>query len=143
MWEATMDQCIFCQIIQGDAPASIVYEDEMTLAFMDLRHVNPGHTIVAVKPHIENIYGLDASLAAAVFCTATRLAQALKTAMQPAGMTLLQANEPAGWQTVRHFHVHVLPRHADDGATLTWPMKRPSRETLEQYAAQVRAALVS
>jgi histidine triad (HIT) family protein len=138
-----MDECIFCQIIKGEAPASMVYEDEMTLAFMDLGHVNPGHTIVAVKPHIENIYGLDDTLAAAVFRTATRLAQVLKNAMQPAGMTLLQANEPAGWQTVRHFHVHVLPRHVDDGATITWPVKRPPREALEQYAAQVRAALAS
>ncbi len=137
-----MDECIFCQIIKGEAPASIVYEDEMTLAFMDLGHVNPGHTIVAVKPHIETIYGLDAALAGTVFRTATRLAQALKTAMQPAGMTLLQANEPAGWQTVRHVHFHVLPRHVDDGATITWPVQRPPRETLEQYAAQVRAALV-
>jgi len=91
----------------------------MTLACMDLGHVNPGHTIVAVKPHIENIYGLDAPLAAAVFRTATRLTHALKNVMWPAGMTLLQANETAGWQTVRHFHFHVLPRHVDNGATIT------------------------
>ena len=80
----------------------------MTLAFMDLGHVNPGHTIVAVKRHIENIYGLDETLAAAVFRTATRIAKVLKKAMQPEGITLLQANETAGWQTVFHFHFHVL-----------------------------------
>jgi histidine triad (HIT) family protein len=136
-----MDACIFCKIVKGEAPASIVYEDDLTLAFMDLGHVNPGHTIVALKPHIETIYGLDDTLAAAVFRIATRLAQALKTAMQPAGMTLLQANEKAGWQTVGHFHIHVLPRHLNDGAAITWPAKQPPREALEGYAAQVRAAL--
>jgi histidine triad (HIT) family protein len=138
-----MAECIFCKIVQGEAPASIVYEDDQTLAFMDLGHVNPGHTIVAVKPHIENIYGLDETLAAAAFRTATRIAQALKQAMQAAGMTLLQANEAAGWQTVFHFHFHVLPRHANDGAAITWPAKRPPREELERYAAQVRAVLES
>ena len=138
-----MDECIFCQIVQGATPASIVYEDDLTLAFMDLGHVNPGHTIVALKPHIENIYGLDDTLAAAIFRTATRLAHALKTAMRPAGMTLLQANEAAGWQTVNHFHFHVLPRHTDDGAAITWPAKRPAREELEHYAAQVRDALAN
>ncbi len=138
-----MDECIFCQIVKGEAPASIVYEDDMTLAFMDLGHVNPGHTIVAVKPHIENIYGVDDTLASAVFRTATRIAQALKTAMKPEGMTLLQANEAAGWQTVFHFHFHVLPRHQDDGAAITWPGKRPPREELERYALQIRAALAS
>ena len=61
--------------------------------------------------------------------------------MQPAGMTLLQANEAAGWQTVFHFHMHVLPRHTDDGVGLTWPAKNPPREDLEHHAARIRAAL--
>jgi len=136
-----MDECIFCKIANGEAPANIVYEDDLTLAFMDIGHVNPGHTIVALKTHISNIYELDEAQAAAVFCTAMRLAQALKKAMQPAGMTLLQANEVAGWQTVFHFHIHILPRHANDGVELTWPAKRPPQKELEHYAVQVRAVL--
>jgi histidine triad (HIT) family protein len=138
-----MDECIFCKIVKREVPATIVYEDDLTLAFMDIGHVNPGHTIVALKPHIANIYGLDDSQAVAVFRTAMRLAQALKKAMQPAGMTLLQANEVAGGQTVFHFHIHVLPRHANDGAAITWPARRPSREELEHYASQIKAALTS
>jgi histidine triad (HIT) family protein len=78
-----MDECIFCKIVKREVPASIVYEDDLTLAFMDIGHVNPGHTIVALKPHIANIYGLDDTQSASVFRTATRIAQALKTAMQP------------------------------------------------------------
>ena len=138
-----MDECIFCKIVKREVSASIVYEDDLTLAFMDIGHVNPGHTIVALKPHIANIYGLDDTQSASVFRTATRIAQALKKAMQPAGMTLLQANELAGLQTVFHFHIHVLPRHTNDGVAFTWPSKRPPREELEKYAAQIRAALMS
>lgn len=136
-----MDECIFCKIVRGDVPASIVYEDDLTLAFLDIGQVNPGHTIVALKSHVAYIYDIDDAQAAAVFQTATRVAQALKKVMQPAGMTLLQANEAAGWQTVFHFHVHVLPRHADDGVGLTWPAKHPPRVELAGYAARIRAAL--
>jgi histidine triad (HIT) family protein len=136
-----MSDCIFCNIINGEATAAVVYEDDNTLAFMDIGQVNPGHVIVAVKPHIQDIYALNAELAAAVFRTATCIAQAVKKTMQPEGITLLQANEAVGWQTVFHFHIHVLPRHQDDGVTLTWPAKYPSKEELDRLGAQVNAAL--
>jgi histidine triad (HIT) family protein len=116
-----MSDCVFCKIVEGKIPAVMVHEDDDTLAFMDLGQVNPGHAIVAGKPHVKDIYVLTNDLAAAVFRTATRIAQAVKKAMKPEGMTLLQANEVAGWQTVLHFHIHVLPRHKDDGVTITWP----------------------
>ena len=136
-----MGDCIFCKIIDGEAPAAVVYEDDNTIAFMDIGQVNPGHVIVAVKPHIQDIYGLSDELAAAVFRTAARIAQAVKKTMQPEGITLLQANEAVGWQTVFHFHIHVLPRHQDDGVTLTWPAKYPTKEELDRLGAQVNAAL--
>ena len=136
-----MSDCIFCKIINREAPAVLVYEDDNTLAFMDIGQVNPGHVIVAVKPHIRDIYALNAELAAAVFRTATCIAQAVKKAMQPEGITLLQANEAVGWQTVFHFHIHVLPRHKEDGVTLTWPAKYPSKEELDRLCAQINAAL--
>ncbi len=136
-----MTDCVFCMIVRGEIPSTKVLEDEHTIAFMDIGHVNPGHTIVALKAHVETIYGLDDTQASAIFRMATRIAKAAKKALSPAGMTLLQANEAAGWQTVPHFHLHVLPRHDNDGAALTWPAKQPPREDLERYAAQIRAAL--
>ncbi len=136
-----MGDCIFCKIVAGEVPASKVYEDAHTIAFMDLGQVNPGHVIVAVKPHVENIYGLSEELAGAVFQTATRVAKVVKKIMRPDGMTLLQANEPAGFQTVFHFHLHVLPRHADDGVTFTWPARNPSREVLDQLAQTIKGRL--
>jgi histidine triad (HIT) family protein len=134
----SVSDCVFCKIVAGELPATKVYEDAQTIAFMDLGQVNPGHVIVAVKPHVENIYAISDELAAAVFRTAARVAKAVKTAMQPQGMTLLQANEAAGWQTVFHFHLHVLPRHADDGVTFSWPTKNPPREELNRLAEQIK-----
>ena len=136
-----MNECIFCKIVSGEAPASVVYENGDTMAFMDLGQVNPGHVIVAVKPHIQDIYTLTDEMAASFFRTATRVAQAVKKAMKPGGVTLLQANEEVAWQTVFHLHLHVLPRHAEDGVTLTWPAKHPPKEELDRLAARVSAAI--
>ena len=136
-----MDDCIFCKIARGEAAAAIVYEDEHTMAFMDIGQVNPGHVIVAVKPHIRDIYTLTNEMAAAFFQTAARVAKAVKEAMQPEGVTLLQANEEVGFQTVFHLHLHVLPRHPDDGVTLTWPAKNPGMDELERLAKQVKAVI--
>ena len=133
-----MTDCVFCKIVAGELPAGKVYEDAQTVAFMDLGQVNPGHVIVAVKPHVENIYGLSDNLAAAVFQTAAKVAKAVKATMQPEGMTLLQANEKAGWQTVFHFHLHVVPRHTNDGLTFTWPVKQPPQQELARLAEQIR-----
>ena len=136
-----MESCVFCRIAKGELPASKVYEDESTVAFMDLQSVNPGHMLVVVKPHRANIYELDDELAAAAMRTAAKMARAAKKAYGCEGITLFQANEPAGAQTVFHFHIHVLPRWEGDGMALAWPAKNPSREALEEMAAKLRAAL--
>ena len=137
-----MGDCVFCRIVAGEIPASVVFEDEHTLAFMDQGQVNPGHALVATKSHVENVFGLDDELVAAVFCTAARVARASRAAFDAPGMTLFQANGKSGAQTVFHFHVHVLPRWENDGMSLTWPAKNPPRETLQAYCEKIRAALV-
>jgi histidine triad (HIT) family protein len=139
----TDPNCVFCKIVAKQIPASVVYEDERTLAFMDLGHVNPGHTLVAAKSHVENLYALEEADAAAVFTTAARVARAIRAAFNPDGLSVYQANgNPAG-QTMFHLHVHLVPRHAGDGMDLTWPVKNPPRETLEANAARVREKLAS
>jgi len=132
-----MAECIFCKIVSGEIPSSKVYEDSRIIAFMDAGQVNPGHIIVAIKQHVQYIYDLNPDLAAAVFQAAVRISRAVKRAMQPAGMTLLQANEKAGWQTIEHFHIHLLPRHFEDGVTFTWPAKHPPKEELDRLANRV------
>lgn len=136
-------ECIFCRLIAGEIPASRIYEDEQTLAFLDLGQLNPGHALVASKRHAATLLDLTPDEAAAAMRTAQRIAQAAQQAFAPAGLTLLQCNGKEGGQTVGHFHIHVLPRHADDGVGLIWPRKDPSREVLEGYAERLRAALIA
>jgi len=136
-----MADCVFCRIMAKQIPASVVFEDEQTLAFMDLGQVNPGHVLVAAKAHAENVYALDDTQAGAVFRSVARVARAIRDAFAPQGLSVYQANGKAAGQTVFHFHVHLVPRYEDDGMNLTWPVKNPARDKLEEYAAKVRASL--
>ena len=136
-----MADCIFCKIVARQIPATVVYEDEHTLAFMDIGQVNPGHVLVAVKAHAENIFALDDVQAAAVFRTAARLARAIRAAFAAPGLSVYQANGAAAGQTVFHLHLHLVPRHEGDGMALTWPVKNPPREKLAEYAQQIKARL--
>lgn len=133
--------CVFCKLVARHIPASIVYEDAAALAFMDLGQVNPGHVLVASKAHAANVYELDDDQAGAVFRAAARVARAVRAAFDPPGLSIYQANGTPAGQTVFHFHLHVLPRHEQDGMQLLWPVKNPPRETLEAYCAQIRARL--
>ena len=136
-------QCIFCRLVAGDIPAATVYEDRLTIAFMDIGQVNPGHVLVATKRHAATLFDITPEEAAAVMQTAQRVAQAVRRAFDPPGLTLLQANGHEGDQTVFHFHLHVVPRHAQDGIALTWPRKEPGPAVLQAYADQIRTAMAS
>lgn len=131
---------IFERIIAGELACAKVYEDAHVFAFMDAGQVNPGHVIVATRRPFETILDADEASACALMAAAHRIARAVQVAFAPAGLTILQANKPAGWQTVPHLHLHVLPRHADDGVELTWPRKDPGMERLLALAAQIRVA---
>ena len=134
--------CIFCRLIKGEISASKVYEDEQTVAFMDLGQVNPGHVLVAIKRHAATLLDITPDEASAAMQTARQVALAVKLAFDPPGLTLLQCNGKEGDQTVFHFHMHVVPRHGDDGIALSWPRKDPAREQLDAYAEMIRQRLV-
>jgi histidine triad (HIT) family protein len=135
------ENCIFCRIVAGSVPATLVHEDAATLAFMDLGQVNPGHVLVTTKFHAQDIFELPDEDAGAVFRATARVARAVREAFRPQGVTLLQANGKAALQSVPHFHIHVLPRWEGDGMSLAWPAKNPPREKLEEYAAKIRGNL--
>ncbi len=135
------DQCLFCKLIAGQIPSVRVFEDDLTLAFMDLGQVNPGHVLVASKRHAATLLDLTPEEAGAVMQTARRVALAAQAAFAPEGLNLFQANGAVAGQTVGHFHIHVLPRHAGDGVGLAWPRKDPGPAALNDYAQQLRAAL--
>ena len=136
-----MSDCVFCKIVAGQIPSTRVYEDEHTLAFMDIGQVNPGHVLVAAKKHADNLYALDDAQVAALARTSARLARAIRDAFKPAGLSVYQANGKAAGQTVFHFHMHLVPRYENDGMNLTWPVKNPPREKLEEAAVKIRARL--
>ncbi len=135
--------CIFCKLVGKEIPAAIVFEDAQTLAFMDLGQVNPGHVLVGSKRHAANLLELTADEAAAVMRTAHHVARAVMASFDPPGLTLLQANGKEGDQTVFHFHMHVVPRQANDGVALSWPRKDPPRAVLEDHAQRLRQAMAS
>lgn len=129
---------IFERLLAGELPCAKVYEDELVFAFMDAGQVNPGHVVVATRKPYETILDADEASVAAMMLAARRIALAVQAAFQPEGITILQANKPAGWQTVPHLHLHVLPRHANDGVDLTWPRKEPGMDRLRELAARLK-----
>jgi histidine triad (HIT) family protein len=131
---------IFAKILRGQVPAFRVYEDEHTLAFMDVMPQSDGHTLVLPKAPAENIFDLDPDMAAAVIRTGQKIAIAVKRAFNPDGITLMQFNGPVAGQTVFHFHLHVVPRYADQ------PLRSHGRKmadsaVLEGHARRIREAL--
>ena len=131
---------IFAKILRDEIPAVKVYEDEHTLAFMDVMPQSPGHTLVIPKRPAENLFDLDLDAGAAVLATLQKVAIAVKSAMQADGIMINQFNGPAAGQTVFHYHMHIVPRFADV------PLRRHSNAmedaaVLEEHAAKIRAAL--
>jgi histidine triad (HIT) family protein len=138
------DGCVFCRIVRGEAESSIAYQDDATLAFMDLRQFHPGHTLVVPKRHIVDIYELDDSTGAALMSSVARVARAVKAAFSPDGINLWQSNG-APWQEVLHLHIHVLPRWREDGLLRFAPARlpRPARLELDEQATRIGAALTA
>lgn len=128
---------VFTRILAGDIPAAIVYRDERAFAFMDAGQLNPGHVLVAPCHPYPTLLDMDQDMAADLMRLAWRVARAVQDAFHPEGLTLLQANRPAGWQTVAHAHIHVLPRYENDGVGLVWPRKDPGIDVLRDYAARI------
>ena len=133
-----MPDTIFTRLLHGELPCAKVYEDELIFAFMDAGQVNDGHVIVASKHPYPTLLDADEATAMALMRVAHRIAHAVQSAFAPEGMTILQANGAAGWQTVPHLHLHVLPRYANDGVGLTWPRKEPSMPRLLELAAKLK-----
>jgi histidine triad (HIT) family protein len=138
----TLDaDCIFCRIIRGDVPSFRIFEDDRTLAFMDINPANPGHTLVIPKVHAETIFTLEESWLTATMLAAQRVAQAVHKAFQPYGLNIVQANGRGAAQSVPHFHWHILPRAKDDGLLMNWPLQASDMAAIANAAERIRAAL--
>ncbi len=114
--DAIAKECIFCKIIRGQIASVKIYEDDETLAFMDVHPNTRGHALVIPKDHFENIYGLPAETAARVMITVQKIAVALKNAVDADGINIVINNESAAGQIIWHSHTHIIPRfNGDDG----------------------------
>ena len=137
--------CVFCGIVAGRSPASIVHQAEDVVAFMDIQPVSEGHALVVVRQHAALVGELDARSAAALWSIGLRLADALRrSGLRCEGVDFLVADGEAAGQEVRHVHLHVLPRWNGDGFGFRFPphyAQRPQREELDEAAARIRHTL--
>jgi histidine triad (HIT) family protein len=136
-----MPDCVFCKIRDGQIPSVKVHEDERTLCFMDINPLSRGHCLVVTKRHGETIWESDEADLAAAIGAARRVALALRAVLKPEGLNVLQANGPAAFQSVPHFHLHLIPRWTGDGKGFDWPVVPGDREAIARAGEAIRAAL--
>ena len=132
------DDCIFCAIVAGDAPATIVDEDEHTIAFMDIHPWTRGHALVIPREHHKNLYEIDEETLGQVMTAAKRLALRVRDNLNADGVNLLNSAERAAWQTVFHFHVHVIPRYEDDPLELPVRPQEGDPDEIKEDAEKLR-----
>jgi histidine triad (HIT) family protein len=112
--------CIFCKILAGELPATIVDEDERTIAFMDIAPATRGHALVIPRTHTPDLLSVDPEDLCAVAVASQRLAARAKERLAADGVNLVNSCGAIAWQTVFHFHVHVIPRYENDPLRLPW-----------------------
>ncbi len=107
--------CIFCQIINKQIPAKIVYEDELVIAFLDINPLALGHTLIIPKKHVENIFDIEENDLQHILVVAKKISLKIKEKLQADGVNIFQASGKTAEQSIPHFHLHVIPRRKDDG----------------------------
>jgi histidine triad (HIT) family protein len=131
--------CLFCKIVAGELPATVVAEDERTLAFMDINPATRGHALVIPREHAADLLEIGQEDLAAVAAAAKRLAACAKEALGADGVNLINSCGAAAWQTVFHFHLHVIPRYRDDPLKLPWVPAPGDADEIAAAGAALRA----
>jgi histidine triad (HIT) family protein len=114
------NECIFCKIIAGEIPSKRIYEDDHHIAFLDIFPASRGHSLVIPKEHHVDIHSMPAEVYGGIATAAKKVADLLQNKLQSEGTTVFQMNREAGWQTVFHAHMHVIPRWSNDGLNKPW-----------------------
>jgi histidine triad (HIT) family protein len=135
---ATDPACIFCKIVAGELPATKVDEDDRTIAFMDINPGTRGHALVIPKAHVRDLIAIDPEELGAVTRAAQRLAKRMPDALGVDGVNLINSCGAAAWQTVFHFHLHVIPRYADDTMRLPWTPSPGDPDVIAEVAEALR-----
>jgi histidine triad (HIT) family protein len=133
--------CIFCKIVAGTIPCFKLFEDDETIAFLDINPGNDGHALAIPKAHHPDVYSLPPALIGAVARTAQRVAVAVRKALKPDGVNLVQANGKGAEQSVFHFHLHVLPRRVGDDLKLNWGHRPGDMARIKEIYEKVLGAM--
>ena len=137
------EACVFCEIVAGLRPVSLVWQDKQTLAFLDLRQFHPGHTLVIPREHVSDIRGVDTDTAQALMATVVRVAQAVTAVFPRDGLSIWHSAGKGADQEVPHLHFHVHPRSIGDDVLRVYPRApaSPARDVLDAWASQLRQAI--
>ena len=135
-----MTDCVFCKIRDGQLPSMRIYEDDRTFCIMDINPLTPGHCLVITKNHSATLFEVDPEDLQAAIATAQTVAGAIKTALKPDGLNMLQANGAAAFQSVPHFHLHLIPRFNNDGKGFDWKLVPGDRAAIVTAGEKIRAA---
>jgi histidine triad (HIT) family protein len=134
------NDCLFCGIVAGDVPAQIVDSDDHTVAFMDINPATRGHTLVVPRAHVADLLEIGDEDLDRTMRAARRLARRIDSTLAPDGFNILNSCGPAAWQTVFHFHVHVIPRYHDDPLKLPWIPRGADADEIAATAELIREA---
>jgi histidine triad (HIT) family protein len=137
-----MTDCVFCKVRDGQIPSMKIFEDDKTLAIMDINPVNSGHCLVITKAHAPSLFEAEIEDLQAAIATAQRVALAIREALKPDGLNMLQANGAAAFQSVLHYHLHLIPRWANDGKGFDWRLVPGNREQIMKAGERIRALLL-
>jgi histidine triad (HIT) family protein len=130
--------CVFCKIIAGELPGQIIDQDERTVAFMDISPATRGHALVIPRRHVRDLLEIEADDLNATIEGAQRIARRASERLGADGVNLLNSCGRAAWQTVFHFHIHVIPRYADDPLRLPWTPAEGDMNEIAAVAEQLR-----
>jgi histidine triad (HIT) family protein len=134
------EDCIFCKIASGDGPGEIVQEDDRTVAFMDIAPATRGHLLVIPRAHSHDLLDVDPADLDATMHAAKAMAARVHERLRPDGINLLNSCGRVAWQTVFHFHVHVIPRYEDDPLQLPWKPAEGDMEAIKRVGAELAEA---
>ena len=138
-----MEDCIFCKIVNGEIPSFKVYEDDKVLAFEDINPISHGHTLIIPKAHTQNLWEISIGDLRAIHGASQKIAHAIRVALNPTGIAVLQLNGRGVNQVVMHYHLHLIPRtqSSPELPVTTWELKEGNMEAIKETAEKIASAL--
>ncbi|MDQ7779504.1 MAG: HIT family protein [Planctomycetota bacterium] len=135
-----MASCVFCRIVAGELPSARIYEDDKTVAFLDINPIVRGHALVLTRDHYEGVDDIPEQLLRELAASVKKVARSVKQGMNAEGVNILLNNGRCSGQIVPHIHFHVIPRSTNDGVAFQWSPRQYSSSELDEVAARIRKA---